>query len=135
MDTWISDTYVIKMIWKLKNLRLFHIFQSLGSWPIESWVIARFFESLGLPVYYLFPASISFAYTSRNPISMEFPRKDKRGKSEPYNYVTKCASHSCKWLLLLVTQWLDQLDHQGSFVWISISRITWIKGSLIHFSK
>ena len=30
---------------------------------------------------------------------------------------------------------MDRLDHQGSFVWVSISRITWINGSWIHVSK
>ena len=65
-------------------------------------------------------------------MSMEFPRKDKW---ETYNYVTKRTSDLCKWLLKIVTPWLDELNHQDSFVWESISGITWIKGSLIHLSK
>ena len=63
---------------------------------------------------------------------MEFPGKDK---SEPYNYVIKCTSGSCEWLLQLVTQWPGQLEYQSSFIWVSVSWIIWINGSLIHLSK
>ena len=49
--------------------------------------------------------------------------------------VIKRTSGLCEWLLQSVTQWLDQLDHQGSFVCVSISRITWINASVIHFFK
>ena len=41
----------------------------------------------------------------------------------------------CEWLLQSVTQWLDQLDHQSSFVCVSISRIIRMNRSVIHFSK
>ena len=50
-------------------------------------------------------------------------------------YVIKWASGLCEWPLLSLTQWLDQLDHQSSFVCVSVSRITWINGSVIHSSK
>ena len=71
---------VIQLIWKLKNLHLFRTLQSPGSWPIESRVIAGFFQSFGSfgsLVFRVFPVLISFAYTTRNPMSMEFPSKDQ----------------------------------------------------------
>ena len=119
---------------------MFRTFQSFGSLPIESRVIAGFFQSFGILgslVFHLFPTLISFGYTTRNSMSVEFPRKDKWEKSEAYNYVIKRTIGSCKWLLLIVTYWMDQLDHQDSFVAVSISRITWTNryGSLIHLSK
>ena len=50
-------------------------------------------------------------------------------------YVIKRISGLCEWLLQSVTQWLDQLDHQSSFVCVSISRIIRMNRSVIHFSK
>ena len=57
---------------------------------------------------------------------------DKNPKSL---YVIKRTSDLCEWLLQSVTQWLDQLDHQSLFVCVSISLISYINGSVIHFSK
>ena len=116
---------------------MFRTFQSFGSWPIGSSVNTGFLKLLGLLeslVFYLFFFSISFAYTSRNPLSMGLSANtsDKNQKSI---CVIKRASDLCEWLLQSVTQWLDQLDHQSSFVYVSISRITWINRSLINFSK
>ena len=115
----------------------FRTFQLLGSWLIGFWVITGFLQllrSLGSLVFYFFLVSISFAYTSRNPVSMGLHVNTNNKNSKPI-YVIKRTSGLCEWLLQSVTQWLDQLDHQSSFVCVSISRITWINGSLIHFSK
>ena len=74
MDTWISDTSDPTDLNTKKNY-LFRTFQSLGSWPVESRVITGFLQllgSLGSLVFYLFLVSISFAYTSRNLVSMGF---------------------------------------------------------------
>ena len=117
---------------------MFRNFQPLGSWPIGSRVITGFLEllgSLGSLVFYLFLVSISFAYTARNPVSMELHANTSNKNPKPI-YVIKHTSGLYEWLLQSVTQWLDQLDHQSSFVCVSVSRITWINGSLlIHFSK
>ena len=116
---------------------MFRTFQSLGSWPIWPRVITGFlqlFESLGSLIFYLFLVSISFAYTSRNPMSMGLRANASDKNSKPI-YVIKWASGLCEWLLQSLTQWLDQLDHQSSFVCVSVSRITWINGSVIHSSK
>ena len=54
---------------------MLHTFQSTVSWPIKSRVIAGFFQSLGLfgwLVFHFFLVSITFAYTSRNPMWMWF---------------------------------------------------------------
>lgn len=32
-------------------------------------------------------------------------------------------------------KWIGQLDHQSTFLGASVSRVTWINGSLIHCSK
>ena len=71
-----------------------------------------------------------------------FPKSSVKGilrkhkwKNPKSIYVIKRTSGLCEWLLQSVTQWLDQLDHQSTFVCVSISRITWINGSGIHFSK
>lgn len=87
-------------------------------------------RSFGSLVFYLFPVSISFAYYFKKSTVDEIPAKAKWEKSEAYNYVIKRTTGSCKWLLLLVTHWMDQLDHQNSFVAVSISRITWTNGYL-----
>ena len=116
---------------------LFRTFQSLGSRPIGSRVITGFLQLLGSLeslVFHLFLVSISFAYTSRNPVSKGFCANTSE-KNPKSIYVIKRTSGLCEWLLQSVTQWLDQLDHQSTFVCVSISRITWINGSGIHFSK
>ena len=90
---------VIKLMWKLKKTHFFRTFQSLGSWPIGSRVITGFLQSLwsiGSLVFHLFFVSISFAYTSGNLMSREFPRKHKWEKSETYNYIIKHTRDSCE---------------------------------------
>ena len=72
--------------------------------------------------------------TSWNPMSMGLCTNTSDKNPKPI-YVIKRTSSLCEWLLQSVTQWLDQLNHQGSFVCVSISRITWINGLVIHFSK
>ena len=109
------------------------------TWITTHWVqgttgFLKLLGSLGSLVFYLFLVSISFAYTSRNPVSMGLHVNTNNKNSKPI-YVIKRTSGLCEWLLQSVTQWLDQLDHQSSFVCVSVSRITWINGSLIHFSK
>ena len=76
----------------------------------------------------------NFAYTSRNPVSMGLDANTSDKNPKPI-YLIKSSSGLCEWLLHSVTQWFDQLGHQSSFVCLSISRITWINGSLIHFPK
>ena len=72
--------------------------------------------------------------TSWNPMSMGLCTNTSDKNPKPI-YVIKSTGSLCKWLLQSVTQWLDQLNHQGSFVCVSISRITWINRSVKHFSK
>ena len=61
--------------------------------------------------------------TSRNPVSMGL-RANTSDKNRKPIYVIKRTSGLCEWLLQSVTQWLDQLDYQSSFVCVLISRIT-----------
>ena len=72
--------------------------------------------------------------TSWNPMSMGLCTNTSDKNPKPI-YVIKRTSSLCEWLLQSVTQWLDQLNHQGSFVCVSISRITRINGLVIYFSK
>ena len=86
--------------------------------------ITRFLFISRLNQFYLY-----FPKSSNNGIA----RKHKWQKSD--TYVIKRTGGLCEWLLQSVTQWLDQLDHQGSFVCVPISRVTWINGSMIHLAK
>ena len=104
---------VIHQIWRLK--KPFGNFKSLVSWPIGCKVIIGFLQSLGSHgslTFHLFLVSISFPYTSRDRMSMEFPRKHKWEKFETYNYVIKSRGGSCEWMSALIndTHWLSQLD-------------------------
>ena len=74
-------------------------------------------------LFYLFLVLISFAYTFRNPVSMGLCGNTNDKNLIPI-YVIKRTSGLCESLLQSVTQWLDQLDHQSLFVFVSISRIT-----------
>ena len=126
---------VIQLISTLKKF-FFSTFQSLRSWPIGSRVITEFLQSLGSLgslVFYLILFSICFAYTSQNPLSMGL-RTNTSDKNPKTIYMIKRTSGLCEWLLQSVTQWHGQLDHQCSFACVSVSRITWINGSVIHFS-
>ena len=126
MENWISDTSNPTDL-NTKNY-LLRTFQSLGSWPIGSRVITEFLKllgPLGSLVFYLVLVSIIFAYTSRNPVSMGL-RANASDKNPKPIYVIKRTSSLCKSLLQSVTQWIDRLDHQSSFVCVSVSRITWI---------
>ena len=126
---------VIQLISTLK--KLFRSFQSFGSRPLGSRVITGFLQvlgSIGSLVFYLFLVSINFVYTFRNPMSMGL-RANTSDKNPKPIYVIKHISGLCEWLLQWVTWWLYQLDHQSSFVCVSTSRIIWLNGSLIHFSK
>ena len=57
-----------------------------------------------------------------------FPKSSVNGIPSENNlksiYIIKRTSGLCEWLLQSVTRWIDQLDHQSSFVYVSISRIT-----------
>ena len=80
---------------------LFHTFQSLGSWPIGSRVITGFLQllgSLGSLVFYLFLVSISFAYTSRNLVTMGLRANTGEKNLKPI-YAIKRASGLCDKLL------------------------------------
>ena len=124
---------VIQLISTLKNY-LFRTFQSLWSWAIGSRAITGSLQLLGSLVslvFYLFLVSISFAYTSRNPVTMELRASTSDKNSKPI-YVIKRTSGLCEWLLQSVTEWLDKLHHQSSFVCVSIC-INWINGSVIPF--
>ena len=87
---------------------------------LEFW---KLLGPLGSLVFYLVLVSISFAYTSRNPVSMGL-RASASDKNPKPIYVIKRTSSLREWLLQLVTQWLDQLDDQSSFVCVSICCIT-----------
>ena len=116
---------------------MFPTFQPLGSWPTGSGIITGFLQllgSLGSLVFNLFLVSISFAYTSWNPVTMGLHANTSDKNPKPI-YVIKRTSGLCEWLLQSVSQWLDQLDHQSLFVCVSISPITWINRSVIRFSK
>ena len=109
------------------------------TWIMTHWILGNNRILTITPItwitrFLLFLVSINFAYTSRNPVSMGL-RANASDKNPKPIYVIKRTSSLCEWLLQLVTQWLDQLDDQSSFVCVSISCITWINGSLIHFSK
>ena len=83
---------------------------SLGIWPIRCRVITGFTKllgSLGSLVFYLFLVSVSFAYTSRNPMSMEFRvyTIDKKPKTL---YVIKCTSDLCQLLNGLIS-WMTKV--------------------------
>ena len=69
-----------------------------------------------------------------NPVTMG-SRANTSDKNLKPIHVIKRKSGLCEWLLQSITQSLDQLDYQSSFVCVSISRITWINGSVIHFWK
>ena len=130
---------VIRVIQLISTLTiyLFRSFQSLRSWPIGFWVITGFLQLLGSRgslVFYLVLVSISFVYASRNLVPMGLRANTSDKKPTPI-YITKRTSGLWEWLLQSFTQLLDQLDQQSSFVCVSISRITWINRSVIHFSK
>ena len=135
MDTCISDTSDRTDL----NTKKLFVSYLLITWIMTRWVqgnnriltITRITWSL---IFYLFPVSISFTWTSRNPVTMEFCA-NASGKNPKRIYVIKRTSDLCEWLLQSVTQWLDQLDHQSLFVCVSISLISYINGSVIHFSK
>ena len=120
-----SVILVIQLISTLKKLFV-HTFQSLGSQPIGPRVITGFLQllrSFGSPVFFLFLVSISFAYTSQNPVSMTLHANTSDKNPKPI-YVIKYTSSLSEWLLQSATQWLYQLDHQRSFVCVSISCIS-----------
>ena len=103
---------------------LFRTFQSLGSWPIGSRIITRFLQLLGSLAslaFHSFLVSISFSYTSRNPMSMEFPRKHKWEKSETYNYVMKSTSGSCEWMAALISYPMAGSVGSPKFIYLSIN--------------
>ena len=94
---------VIQLIGKLK--KPFVLYLSI-TWPIGSRVITWFlqwFGSLGSLAFHLFLVLTSFAYTSRNSMSMEFSGKHKWEIFETYNYVIKSKSGSFKWMAALIS--------------------------------
>ena len=112
MDTWISDTSDPTDL-KIKKCS-FVSYLSI-TWIMTYWVqgnsrilsITRISLMSRFP---LSPISISFAYTSQNRMSMEFPRKGKWGT---YNYVIERRSDSRKWLLQLGTQCITKIHSFG----------------------
>ena len=127
---------MIQLISKLKK-HFFRTFQSLRSWPIRSRVITGFLQlrgSRGSLVFYLVLVSISFVYASRNPVSMGLRTKHKLQKADTYKHnqtykrlvrMAAPISYSVAW----------SVGSPSSFVCVSTSRITWINGSVIQFSK
>ena len=115
---------VIQLISTLKKLFFFVPSNNFDQAPIGSRVIAGFIQLLGSPgslAFYLFLAPIGFAYTSRNPVTMGL--RANTSDKNPKSNLIKHTSGLCEWLLRSVTQWIDQLDHQSSFVCISISSL------------
>ena len=127
---------VIQLISTLKNLFVSHFSIALirTHWiqgKIRILAVTRITWITG----FLFISCLDqFVYTSRNPVTMGLRANTSDKNSKPI-YVIKCINGLCEWLLQSVTQWLDQLDHQNSFVCVSVYRITWINGSMIRFSK
>ena len=123
MDTWIIDSSDPSGL-KTKKKHLFRNFHSLGSWPIGSRVITGFLQSLGSlgPLAsHLFLVSISFAYTSRNPMSMEFLQKTQVRKTETYNYVIKSTNGSGEWMAALIRYSMAGSVSSPKFIYLGIN--------------
>ena len=128
MDTWISDTKIFQLTWKLK--KIFVLYVSI-TWIMNYGIqgnnriltITRITWITRFPfISCLDQFCLYFPKSSVN----EIPTQTQVRKSETYNYVIKSTSGLCEWMngSSSVTQWLGQLDHQSSFIWVSISRIT-----------
>ena len=130
---------VIRVIQLISTLKKLFVSYLPITWIMTHWIqgnnrILTITWIIWITRFLFILVSISFAHTSHNPVSMGL-RANTSDKNLKPIYVIKRTSGLCEWLLQSVTQWLDQLDHQSSFVCVSISRITWINGSVIHFSK
>ena len=136
MDTWISDTSDPTDLNTKKTI----CFVPSITWIMTDWIhgnnsILTITQITWISLFIFISCLDQFCPdTSRNPVSMG-SRANTSDKNPKPIYVIKRTSGLCEWLLQSVTQWLDQLDHQGSFVCVSISRITWINASVIHFFK
>ena len=140
MDTWISDMSDLTDL-KTKKTICFVTFHHLDHNPLDpgnnrilritgiTWITRFLFTSCLDPF-----CSNSMIARMWNPVTMEL-RANTRDKNPKPIYIIERTSGLYEWLVQSVTQWLDQLDNESSFVCVSISRITWINGSVIHFSK
>ena len=130
---------VIRVIQLISTLKKLFVSYLPITWIMTHWIqgnnrILTITWIIWITRFLFILVSISFAHTSHNPVSMGL-RANTSDKNLKPIYVIKRTSGLCEWLLQSVTQWLYQLDHQSSFVCVSISCITWINGSVIRFSK
>ena len=117
---------VIQLISTLKKLFVLYltITQIITHWIQNKNTILKITRITGSLVFYLFLLLFSFAYTFLNPVTMTKIAQTPVTKNAKPTYVIKRTSGLCEWLLRSVTQWLNQLDPQSSFVCGSVSHIT-----------
>ena len=90
-----------------------------------TWIVAHWIQGNNriLPItritwitrFLFFSCLDKFCLYFRNPRTMGL-RANTSDKSPKLIYVIKRTSGWCEWLFQSITQWLDQLDHQSSFV-------------------
>ena len=134
MDTWISNTSD-QLIWTLKKPFFFVPFNHLDHETIGSRVITGFLQLLGS-----LGSLVSISYFDQ--FRLYFPKSNVNGIlckhkwKKPKTYIRNQTYKWLVWMTPLISYTMaDQLDHQSSFVCVSVSRITWISRSMIHFSK
>ena len=119
---------VIQLIWTLK--KTFVSYLSI-TWIMTNWIQGdnRILTITRITWITRFPF-----ISCLDQFCLYFPKFSVNGIPSDNNlksiYLMKRTSGLCEWLLQSVTQWIDQLDHQSSFVCVSISRIIWINGSV-----
>ena len=134
MGTWISDTSGSTYL-NTKKTHLFRTFQSLGSWLIRSRVITGFLqllESLGSLVFHLFLSVLPILpeiHCQWNSAQTQVTKiRNLWLRNQTYKRLVQMAA-----LISCSMAW--SVWSPNAFVWVSISSITWINGSVIHFSK
>ena len=130
---------VIRVVQLISTLKKLFVSSLSITWTMTQWIqgnnrILTITRITWITPFLFISCLDQFSHTFQNPVSMGL-RANTSDKNLKPIYVIKRTSGLCEWLLQSVTQWLYQLDHQSSFICVSISRITWINGSLIHFSK
>ena len=112
-----SVIQAIQLIWKLQNPFVSYL------WLINQ-SNSRIHSATRISRITRFPfilCFVQFRLCSRKHVDgIPALRQVKWDKSKTYNDIIKRTSASCKLLLYSVIQWLNQLDHQSSFVWLSI---------------
>ena len=127
----------IQLIWTLK--KIFDLYLSVNWIMMTHWAhsnnkILTITRITWITLFLFIPCLDQFWLYLKKSSANAITRKYKYKNLKPI-YVIKRTSGLCEWLLYSATQWLDQLHHQSSFACVSISCITWIEGSVIHFNK